>query len=464
MTGAALLDGFVIAGWRTGAPVHVEFQTIAAPSPAESGCVGAPPGRTCFQGTIHVGPAPQALNLGGYDGHQLVRGLLSRHCRGCLAQECHARADATRGGLPRARFESTARTRVLDVPCGFGRHSLELAARGYRRQCCRSLGGHARGSPTERCRRRAEDRMATRRYAQISRGNPSLTQRSASGTASATSMSMACGRSFVVSLELSNTAPVLRWIPGWPQSAFCRDSGSGNGREWTTSCSWRRTATSWSTVVSRRNTRSCAPAGLRLRMRKHKPHRRRDVRRERLTCPLVSNGEVHERRDHCGCHLFYVELFPALGCESGRPMQSATRTLCFTNRPDNPCAFFGAASRTAATGALRRAGLAPDSPTNADRTAAELALPVPYTSMCSESHKPAIIAILKVDRSSGKSTAADAPPSIAIRKPNHHIQNELFQCVLKSRKTLGRHLILDVPKMELCRTAGPICRTRLEGK
>lgn len=53
-TGAALLDGVVVAGWRTGAPVHAEFLTI----PGSTGCVGAPVGVTCFEGTIHVGRAP----------------------------------------------------------------------------------------------------------------------------------------------------------------------------------------------------------------------------------------------------------------------------------------------------------------------------------------------------------------------------------------------------------------------
>jgi len=52
-TGAALLDGIVLAGWRTGAPVHVEFETIV-------GCEGAPtPATPCFVGTIHVGRAPK---------------------------------------------------------------------------------------------------------------------------------------------------------------------------------------------------------------------------------------------------------------------------------------------------------------------------------------------------------------------------------------------------------------------
>ena len=52
-TGAALLDGVVLAGWRTGAAVHVEFETIV-------GCVGAPtPTTNCFEGTIRVGRAPK---------------------------------------------------------------------------------------------------------------------------------------------------------------------------------------------------------------------------------------------------------------------------------------------------------------------------------------------------------------------------------------------------------------------
>lgn len=53
-TGAALLDGVILAGWRTGARVHVEFQTMIPSSPTESGCAGAPTGKTCFQGTIHI--------------------------------------------------------------------------------------------------------------------------------------------------------------------------------------------------------------------------------------------------------------------------------------------------------------------------------------------------------------------------------------------------------------------------
>jgi len=57
-TGAAILDGVVLAGWRTGAAVHVEFETI--PGTPGIGCVGgAPAGAACFEGTIHVGRAPK---------------------------------------------------------------------------------------------------------------------------------------------------------------------------------------------------------------------------------------------------------------------------------------------------------------------------------------------------------------------------------------------------------------------
>ena len=55
VTGAAQLDGVVLAGWRTGALVHVQFDTI----PGTTGCVGAPAGKTCFVGTIQVGRAPR---------------------------------------------------------------------------------------------------------------------------------------------------------------------------------------------------------------------------------------------------------------------------------------------------------------------------------------------------------------------------------------------------------------------
>ena len=49
VSGAALLDGVILAGWRTGAQVHVAFQT-------RTDCPGAPDARTCFQGTITISP------------------------------------------------------------------------------------------------------------------------------------------------------------------------------------------------------------------------------------------------------------------------------------------------------------------------------------------------------------------------------------------------------------------------
>jgi hypothetical protein len=58
-TGAAILDGVVLAGWRRGAPVHVEFQTMPA-VPGTISCDGAPVNTTCFVGTIHVGRVPTA--------------------------------------------------------------------------------------------------------------------------------------------------------------------------------------------------------------------------------------------------------------------------------------------------------------------------------------------------------------------------------------------------------------------
>lgn len=47
----AVLDGAIVAGWRKGDRVHVEFTVTAD-------CAGAPAGR-CFQGTIHIESAAQ---------------------------------------------------------------------------------------------------------------------------------------------------------------------------------------------------------------------------------------------------------------------------------------------------------------------------------------------------------------------------------------------------------------------
>ena len=51
VSGAALLDGVVLTGWRTGAKVHVAFQTFQG----QPECSDAPnPAGTCFKGTITV--------------------------------------------------------------------------------------------------------------------------------------------------------------------------------------------------------------------------------------------------------------------------------------------------------------------------------------------------------------------------------------------------------------------------
>ena len=47
VVGAALLEGVILTGWRTGSHVHVAFQTTPS-------CADAPNERTCFRGTIHV--------------------------------------------------------------------------------------------------------------------------------------------------------------------------------------------------------------------------------------------------------------------------------------------------------------------------------------------------------------------------------------------------------------------------
>ena len=54
--GLGLLDGVIMAGWRTGARVHVRFQRYL---PSEGGCAGAPADKNCFEGVIYVGRAPR---------------------------------------------------------------------------------------------------------------------------------------------------------------------------------------------------------------------------------------------------------------------------------------------------------------------------------------------------------------------------------------------------------------------
>ena len=54
----ALLEGVIMAGWRTGARVQVVFQRYLAIA-ERPGCEGAPLDKTCFEGIIHVGRAPR---------------------------------------------------------------------------------------------------------------------------------------------------------------------------------------------------------------------------------------------------------------------------------------------------------------------------------------------------------------------------------------------------------------------
>ena len=54
ITGAAVLDGTILAGWRRGSPVHIEFQTKTAPSANQPACTGGPPGVECYVGTIDI--------------------------------------------------------------------------------------------------------------------------------------------------------------------------------------------------------------------------------------------------------------------------------------------------------------------------------------------------------------------------------------------------------------------------
>jgi len=53
------LDGVVLAGWRTGAPVHVVFERHIPASSSDVACTGAPMGTTCFEGTLQIEGAPK---------------------------------------------------------------------------------------------------------------------------------------------------------------------------------------------------------------------------------------------------------------------------------------------------------------------------------------------------------------------------------------------------------------------
>ena len=54
------LDGVILAGWRTGARVHVEFERHTPIGPTDFACGdNAPVGTTCFEGTMRIGSAPK---------------------------------------------------------------------------------------------------------------------------------------------------------------------------------------------------------------------------------------------------------------------------------------------------------------------------------------------------------------------------------------------------------------------
>ena len=53
------LDGVVLAGWRTGAPVHVVFERHIPATQFDVACTGAPMGIPCFEGTLQIEGAPK---------------------------------------------------------------------------------------------------------------------------------------------------------------------------------------------------------------------------------------------------------------------------------------------------------------------------------------------------------------------------------------------------------------------
>ena len=100
-TGAALLDGTVLFGWRVGAPVHVEFQTI----PGTTGCVGAPLGRDVLPGNNPRRAGPTGLNVPQHNAACVIRRL---GCSGA-AQPVSARATSA----PRTRVEQLRSSRTV---------------------------------------------------------------------------------------------------------------------------------------------------------------------------------------------------------------------------------------------------------------------------------------------------------------------------------------------------------------
>lgn len=52
------LDGVILAGWRTGARVRVEFVRHLPSTPTEFACADAPINKVCFEGTVEIDRAP----------------------------------------------------------------------------------------------------------------------------------------------------------------------------------------------------------------------------------------------------------------------------------------------------------------------------------------------------------------------------------------------------------------------
>jgi hypothetical protein len=53
------LNGVILAGWRTGARVRVEFERHIPSTPSEFACPDAPINKVCFEGTLEIGSAPK---------------------------------------------------------------------------------------------------------------------------------------------------------------------------------------------------------------------------------------------------------------------------------------------------------------------------------------------------------------------------------------------------------------------
>jgi hypothetical protein len=53
------LNGAILAGWRTGARVRVEFERHIPSSATDFACTDAPINKVCFEGILEIGSAPK---------------------------------------------------------------------------------------------------------------------------------------------------------------------------------------------------------------------------------------------------------------------------------------------------------------------------------------------------------------------------------------------------------------------